>query len=101
MDARMEAKFSGPRLSFAYPWAAKPNPMISRSGTSAHVAVDILVCTFGLALPSVAHRAAARNHRERRHREHRHRSHRLSVRARHGDLVADVLAEVHLRARQT
>src|ERR1051325_10796092 len=36
MDERIVAKFSGPRLSFAYPCAAKPNPITSLSGKSAH-----------------------------------------------------------------
>src|SRR5215475_1872287 len=32
----MAAKLSGPRASFVYPWATKPKPTTSLSGTSAH-----------------------------------------------------------------
>jgi len=48
MEWRIVAKISGPRLSFAYPWAAKPNPRIIRSGSSAQPSCSNLSGQFVL-----------------------------------------------------
>jgi hypothetical protein len=53
----MSANPSTPRLNFANPWAAKPKPMIRRSGSKANPDHDLLFCKFNIVLSGFVKRS--------------------------------------------